>query len=60
MRISEVTYGKLKTPLKVNGNLKLYEKINYSVESRVFNLQNATGTVSLIMEQFSIGNTFDK
>ena len=22
MRINEVTYGKLKTPLKVNGNLK--------------------------------------
>ena len=26
MRINEVTYGKLKTPLKVNGNLKIYRK----------------------------------
>ena len=27
MRIDEVTYGKLKTPLKVNGNLKqIFEK----------------------------------
>ena len=38
MRINEVTYGKLKTPLKVNGNLGITTFVLWETIINVFDL----------------------